>query len=90
MSGAAAGLIVLALAGLLRADGGVAVGQERQPAVAVGRIAYIEVYDGYLVAEFPEGRRTISMDMRELSYYRPGDEIRVDQVGRPLPPRASR
>ncbi len=81
---AAAGLIVLA--GLLHA--GLAAGQERQPSMTVGRIAHIDVYDGYLVAEFPEGRRTISMDMRELAYYRPGDEIRIDQAGRPLPPRA--
>jgi len=85
---AAVGLIVVI--GLLGAGCGVAAAQERQHSVAVGRIAVIDVYDGFVIADFPEGRRLISIDMRELAHYRNGDEIRIDQAGRPLPPRVPR
>jgi len=86
-SASAVGLVVVAA--LLAAGCGMATAQERQQA-AVGRIVDIDVYDGIVIAEFPGGRRQVTIDMRELSYYRPGDEIRIDQAGRPLPPRLTR
>jgi Glycosyltransferase like family 2 len=86
--GAALGLILLS--GWLQAGCGVAVAQEGQrPSAAVGRVAVIDTHDSIIIAEFPEGRRLITIDMRELPHYAPGDEIRIDQAGRPLP-RASR
>jgi hypothetical protein len=55
--------------------------------VAVGRIVFIEVNHGYAVVDFPNGRMNVSMDKRELGQYIPGDEIRIDSFGRPLPKR---
>jgi hypothetical protein len=64
--------------------------REPQRSAAVGRVALVDFAHGYVTADFPEGRRLVSVDMRELGHYIPGDEIRVDQAGRPLPPRGSR
>jgi hypothetical protein len=54
------------------------------PAGAVGRVETIGSDHGYIIAVFPDGRRTISMDHRELEYYSVGGEIRLDSAGRPL------
>ena len=54
---------------------------------AVGRVADIDVNHGYLIAEFPNGRMFVSIDKRDLGKFIIGDEIRVDNFNRPLPPR---
>lgn len=59
-------------------------------AAAVGRIEIVEGSEGFIIAEFPKGRMLIGMDKRELWRYQPGDEIRIDSFGRPLPPRVVR
>ncbi len=76
----------LILAGVLIAGCGMTLAQERQEAAAVGRIDIIDVWGGFVIAEFPEGRRLISMSSRELAQYRAGDALGIDQAGRPLPP----
>ena len=58
---------------------------------AVGRVAGIEVNHGYLIAEFPDGRRmNVAGDKRELGWYIVGDPIRIDSFGRPLPRQTAR
>lgn len=81
---------VIIVAGLLSTGCGAAVARERQPAAAVGRIEVIDLWGSFVIADFPEGRRLISIDMRELTLYRNGDEIRIDEAGRPLSPRVPR
>jgi hypothetical protein len=76
-------------AGLLGAGCAVTGTWESQPPAAVGRIVEIDAKHSFVIAEFPEGRRLINIDMRELAHYRGGDEIRLDQAGRPLPRRPS-
>lgn len=83
----ALGAGVFMAAGLLSTGCGAAVAPERQEVAAVGRIADIDDNHSFVIAEFPEGRRLIHVDMRELAHYRAGDEIRLDRAGRPLPPR---
>lgn len=53
--------------------------------IATGRVVEIDEYHGFLVAEFPSGRLTISVDKRELGRYILGDLIRIDSFGRPQP-----
>ena len=53
----------------------------------VGRVIYLDVNDGIVIGSFPTGQRVINMDRRELQRYILGDEIRLDSLGRPLPPR---
>ncbi|MGH7309669.1 MAG: hypothetical protein ACREK6_13315 [Candidatus Rokuibacteriota bacterium] len=84
-----ASAVSLILAGVLGGGCGMAVTQERQEVAAVGRIDIIDVWGGFVIAEFPDGRRLISMSSRELAQYRPDGELSIDQAGRPLPPRAS-
>lgn len=82
---AAGTMIVVAL---LCAGCAALVAQEPQTA-SVGRIVDIDAWGGFVIAEFPEGRRLIAMNHRELARYHTGGEIRIDQAGRPLPPRAA-
>ena len=56
------------------------------PPVEVGRIDIIDGNEGFVIAEFPSGRRLISVDKRYLWLYRVGGEIHVDAFGRPLLP----
>jgi hypothetical protein len=56
-------------------------------AVAVGRIVIKDGHEGYVIAEFPFGRRLIAIDKRHLWEYQVGDEIRLDAAGRVVPPR---
>jgi hypothetical protein len=53
------------------------------PPVEVGQIYVIDVGHSFILAEFPEGRRLINIDRRDLWRYRVGDEIRIDSFGRP-------
>ncbi|HEY7648086.1 MAG TPA: hypothetical protein VID04_03700 [Methylomirabilota bacterium] len=53
------------------------------PPVQVGQIYVIDVGHSFVLAEFPDGRRLINIDRRDLWRYRVGDEIRVDSFGRP-------
>ncbi|MGH7390302.1 MAG: hypothetical protein ACREM3_12720 [Candidatus Rokuibacteriota bacterium] len=56
------------------------------PAAAeVGRVEFEVANEGYIVASFPSGSRMIAMDRFQMSRYVPGDEIRIDSFGRPLP-----
>jgi len=56
------------------------------PQVAdVGRVEFKDINEGYIVATFPRGPVIIAMDKREMGHYIPGDEIRIDSFGRPLP-----
>ncbi|HET9492099.1 MAG TPA: hypothetical protein VFR64_20400 [Methylomirabilota bacterium] len=77
----------LILAGILSTGCGMTLAQESEPAAAVGRVEMVDVKDSVVVAEFPEGTRLIHVDTRQAARYRPGDEIRLDRAGRPLPPR---
>jgi hypothetical protein len=61
--------------------------RESPPQPAVGHIVDVDDNHSFVIAAFPEGRRLIHVDMRQLAHYRAGDEIRLDQAGRPLPPR---
>jgi hypothetical protein len=54
------------------------------PAAAVGRVTHIGSDHGYVIASFPDGPRTISVDHRDLEYYSIGSEIFLDSSGRPL------
>ncbi|HEV8642510.1 MAG TPA: hypothetical protein VGV13_15565 [Methylomirabilota bacterium] len=57
------------------------------PGVIGAVITYIDVYDGYMVVEWPGGRSTISMDRRALYQYRIGDDVALDSALRPIPRR---
>jgi hypothetical protein len=83
-----AGGAMLVLA-LLSAGCAGAMSEQPQTAAAVGRVAEIDAWGGFIIAEFPEGRRLIAMNHRELAHYHIGGEIRIDQAGRPLLPRAA-
>lgn len=76
-------------AGVLGAGCATTATWESQPAAAVGRIEVVDANHSFVIAQFPEGRRLINLDMRELAHYRAGDEIRLDEAGRPLPHRPS-
>jgi hypothetical protein len=65
-------LIVVAAGPVLAAD----------PPTEVGRIYIIDGNESYIIAEFPNGRRLINIDRRNLWRYQVGDEIRVDSFGR--------
>ncbi|HEY7366335.1 MAG TPA: hypothetical protein VIE37_19730 [Methylomirabilota bacterium] len=82
---AAGTMLVVAV---LSAGCAAAMTQEPQTA-AVGRVVEIDAWGAFVIAEFPEGRRLIAMNHRELALYHIGGEIRIDQAGRPLPPRAA-
>jgi len=53
------------------------------PPVEIGLIYVIDVGHSFVLADFPEGRRLINIDRRDLWRYRVGGEIRVDSFGRP-------
>lgn len=72
-------------AGLLASSCAVTADWQPPQAAVTGRIVEIDVNHAFVIAEFPAGRWTISVDPRELAHYRHGDEIRLDQAGRPLP-----
>ena len=76
------GLVVL-VALLVAAPASAA--DNRAEAAAVGRVAFTDAYEGIVIADFPSGRRIVSMDPREVQQYIPGDAIRIDSFGRPLP-----
>ncbi|HEU5322097.1 MAG TPA: hypothetical protein VFX28_14940 [Methylomirabilota bacterium] len=73
-------LAVLALTGCAMAGG------EAPPAAAaVGLVVEVDNQEGFVIARFSTGQTLIGVDKREMGRYRPGDEIRVDSFGRPLP-----
>lgn len=55
------------------------------PAAAVGKVIFLDFADGFIVADFDGRRMVIGLDKREIGSYAPGDEIRIDSAGRPLP-----
>jgi hypothetical protein len=57
------------------------------PAAAVGRVLLIDAFAGTIRADFGGRETVITLDKRELGAYAPGDEIRIDSFGRPLPSR---
>lgn len=52
----------------------------------VGLIVLVDTYDGFLLVDFPTGRRVVSVDRREAQRYLPGERIRLDPLGHPVPP----
>ena len=55
------------------------------PAAAVGRVLFLNVSQGYVLADFGGRQMVVGLDKREMGAYAPGDEIRIDAAGRPLP-----
>lgn len=53
--------------------------------VGVGLIVLVDTYDGFLLVDFPTGRRLVSVDRREAQRYLPGERIRLDPRGHPVP-----
>ena len=78
-------LLVLLASGCLGAGPALTADDPTSREAAVGRVIGIEVFHGYLIAEFPSGRMNVGMDKRELGHYLVGDLIRIDTFGRPLP-----
>jgi hypothetical protein len=78
-------VVSIVLAALLGAGCTLAAPQQ-QPAAATGRITHIGFDHGYIIATFPDGPRTITVDHRDLERYSVGGEIGLDSAGRPLTP----
>jgi hypothetical protein len=76
--------VALALALALHGGCAVATPAPRR-AAAVGRVAFVDHTKGYAVVDFDGRRMNVSLDAREMGAYAPGDEIRIDAAGRPLP-----
>ena len=55
------------------------------PAAAVGRVVLRDFNKGIVVVDFSGRQMFVNMDLREMNAYLPGDEIRIDAAGRPLP-----
>jgi hypothetical protein len=53
-----------------------------EPPTEVGQIYVIDANKGFIIAEFPSGRRLINVDQRNLWRYQVGGEIRLDSFGR--------
>jgi hypothetical protein len=77
--------LVLALLGV--GVGPALAAQHDGQEAAVGRIVDIDANHGYVIAEFPNGRKFVSMDKRDMGKYIVGDDLRIDSFGRPLPPK---